>query len=627
MTETMTDRKPSLPAHYALLIGINAYREKPLEGCVRDVQCIKSLLEQQSFPIDIQIFTATPSSLGDKSCIDEDRAYWPTYRNVTKALESLAERTNRGDCVYIHYSGHGTYMPIVNNFTNHHTGDLALALLNGENGDSTRPFGGHRMAIALNAFVREAVVVTLVLDCCFAASVYRRDRPNAMQSLLLVVLAACGPTEESTEISQDGLHYGALSRFLYLALRDGGFSRRHKDIFYRLFSKFRGHTIGKSGEDNTIKQNPALYGNKEQVFFGQSTLPPTRPTIPVERSGEKLTLQAGQAHGVLEGDDFILYPVSVFEGDESLQSNIISASVETVHPLTSLLHLDDAMTSVAQIDWVAEPQTKHALRKLPVSLDESLPHRDKWLTDFDKYSISVHSTSNQCRPAFLVALVGNEYRIRDTNNQDIVNIPTLRQDHTSPEEIAAILEHLLTYRIVEKLTNHSVTDDFRASFDINIITRAREHFGPDSIVNVTQGNRNEYMFELCLQNNGNKSLYMYIYDLGPLWQIDGIYQGTYDVVPPKSLNPRCRGRLSRKLGTSVPKELRERGIHYCHDTLKVLVTSQPTCFDLLELPKVGDLPRKQSSGLRQGSGDNSPEQWAAFNFPVKTSLVPGLEGS
>ncbi|KAM0345624.1 hypothetical protein ACHAPU_006277 [Fusarium lateritium] len=652
----MTENKSSSPSYYAILIGINGYSEQPLKGCVRDVRCIESLLKHQSFPIDIRALTATSTSENDATILVEDRSDWPTYDNVTKAIRDLTKRAQPGDYVYIHYSGHGTYMNKTSEFTNHHTGDLALALLDDKDEAQTRPFGGHRMGMALNAMVIRKLVVTLVLDCCFAASVYRRDQTSprfisvnqdiaeayfiddelasqddsalesgrrdvSMSHSWLIdpkgyaVLAACGPNEESTEVTRDGIHYGALSRFLYLGLKDGGLKRRHKDIFYRLYSRFLGHAI---------KQSPALYGNKDQTFFGPSTVPSTRPTIPVERSGENLILQAGEAHGISEGDDFILYPITVFEEDEALHSNIIRASVEMLHPLTSLLRLEDTMISGAKVDWVAEPQTKQALRKFHVSLDEDVPRRDEWMTAFAKNSISVHSSSSSYPPTFLVALVGDKYKIRDTNGQDLMHIPTLQRDRTSPDDIAAIINHLTTYRLVKELTNHSTSNEFRASFNIGITTRANDHFDPEHSISVTQGNSNEYIFELWVQNNGGKNLYVYIYDLGPLWQIDGIYHGSYSGVPPKSLAPRRTGRFSMKLGTSVPKELIEMGIQYCHDTLKVLVTSQPTCFDLLELPEVGSMPEKKSAGRRQGSGDDGAEEWAAFNFPIKTSLAMGL---
>jgi hypothetical protein len=62
--------------------------------------------------------------------------------------------------------------------SNQHTGDLALALLGGENGDEVKPLGRYKLAVYLNAMVEKRLVVTLVLDCFFAASIYRLDRPD-----------------------------------------------------------------------------------------------------------------------------------------------------------------------------------------------------------------------------------------------------------------------------------------------------------------------------------------------------------------------------------------------------------------------------------------------------------------
>jgi hypothetical protein len=180
---------------------------------------------------------------------------------------------------------------------------LALALVGGENGDIEEPLGGHRLARALNAMVQKGLVLTVVLDCCFAASFYRRGHTNVrftppstyfasnspiktsgtdpddeplvsrfrdvpmLPSWMMnpngyAVLAACGPREEATEIIQDGNHHGALSRFLYLTLRETRLGKRHKDIYYRLCSRFRA---------SPLKQNPALYGNNDQGFSARIT--------------------------------------------------------------------------------------------------------------------------------------------------------------------------------------------------------------------------------------------------------------------------------------------------------------------------------------------------------------------
>ncbi|KAL7754550.1 hypothetical protein ACKLNR_014608 [Fusarium oxysporum f. sp. zingiberi] len=370
-------------------------------------------------------------------------------------------------------------------------------------------------------------------------------------------------------------------------------------------------------------RNPALYGNKEQGFFGENRFTSSRPTVLVVRNGKQFILQAGQAHGISAGDEFILYPSSVIEHNVAFHTNVIRTTAVRVGPLTSLLHIDDAMTATAEKDWVAEPQTRQSLGRFPVSLGASISTRRDWLEAFHKYGISCAEEHN-LTSWFLVESIDDEYKVLTWNDQEVVNLPLLPQRTTTLDDIAAVLEHLARYELVRNLPNPSVEEDFRTSFDISI-TRAGNHFGPGSVVNVEQDAGNKSMFELNLQNHGTGVLYLYILDLGPLWQVGDIYCGSYAVVPPYNQNERfMTGQFTKKFRTKVPTELIERGIEECSDTLKVVVTSQPTSFDLLELPKVGHILKNKSPLGNDRSGGSSAEQWIAFNFPLRTSLAAEL---
>ncbi|KAF4343932.1 caspase [Fusarium beomiforme] len=625
--------------------------------CVRDTQHIRSLLEQQPFPVEVQIFTATESSEANTPGPIEDRAIWPTYNNITGALRAIPSRAQAGDYIYIHYSGHGTRIaPTGKPFSNRHTGDLALALLGGENGDEVSPLGGFALAGILNGMVTKGLIVTLVLDCCFAASIFRLDRSDVrflridpelasayfdqndsaeenedaagsgyrdadmLPSWLVdpkgyALLAACGPQEEAEEINHKGESHGALSHFLCLSLRDSGLNRKHKNIFYRLSSKFRAHAI---------HQNPILYGNKDQGFFGENSFTNSRSTVLVVRNGHEFTVQAGQAHGISDGDEFILYPSSVIEQNEAFHNNMIKATAVRVGPLTSILQLDDAMAPTSQDDWVAEPQTRQALSQFPVFLDEGISLRSDWTKAFSKYGIS-EATGDNPNSWFRVDLVDDAYKILNRNGEEVINLPSLPRGSVTVDDVAAVLEHLSRYELVRSLSNSIVEQDFRASFDIDI-TRAGVHFSPESVVQVEQDASKGAMFELNLQNHSTKVLYLYILDLGPFWQVDDIYCGSYAVVPPYNPNERyMTGQFTKKFRTMVPDELRKKGIEECYDTLKVLVTSQPTSFDLLELPKIGHVLKERSPLDNERSGSGSSEQWLAFNFPLKTTLAEELK--
>jgi hypothetical protein len=163
------DNQHTIVTHYTILIGIDAYSQGPLSGCVRDVKDIKNYLEGVSNSVHIQMFTATKSADPKLCSLDEDPVLWPTYQNVTSSFNEITSLANTGDFVYIHYSGHGnrTQFEPHNEFSNRSTGDLALILLDGEKENYVRPLWGSRLAIALKAMVDKGLVVTLVLDCCF----------------------------------------------------------------------------------------------------------------------------------------------------------------------------------------------------------------------------------------------------------------------------------------------------------------------------------------------------------------------------------------------------------------------------------------------------------------------------
>jgi hypothetical protein len=55
------------------------------------------------------------------------------------------------------------------------------------------------------------------------------------------------------------------------------------------------------------------------------------------------------------------------------------------------------------------------------------------------------------------------------------------------------------------------------------------------------------------------------------------------------MNGRLQRYMSKKLRTRVPLAIRKSGQQYCDDTIKVIVTSHWTSFDILEQLAVGVL--------------------------------------
>ncbi|HAG85151.1 MAG TPA: peptidase C14, caspase catalytic subunit p20, partial [Cyanobacteria bacterium UBA12227] len=85
----------STPRKLALLIGINTYKQVPLQGCVTDVNLQQQLL--------IHRFGFNPK---DILILTDEQA---TRQGILNAFEEhLIKQAKPGDVVVYHYSGHGS---------------------------------------------------------------------------------------------------------------------------------------------------------------------------------------------------------------------------------------------------------------------------------------------------------------------------------------------------------------------------------------------------------------------------------------------------------------------------------------------------------------------------------------
>ena len=80
----------------ALTIGINAYATQPLSGCVADARSAGATLAQRGFDVR-SLFDDAATRLG-----------------IETAIDRLLAESKRGDTVIIHYAGHGTQLPDLN---------------------------------------------------------------------------------------------------------------------------------------------------------------------------------------------------------------------------------------------------------------------------------------------------------------------------------------------------------------------------------------------------------------------------------------------------------------------------------------------------------------------------------
>ncbi|KAL9609951.1 MAG: hypothetical protein Q9167_005324 [Letrouitia subvulpina] len=631
------DDQQTIPTHYAILIGIDAYPNSPLESCVRDVQKIKECLESKVPWVNIQTLTAS----GGDTPLQHPES-WPTCRNVTSALETVTSQAQPGDFIYIHYSGHGTRLDPCYEFSSQSTGDLALVLLD-EHSNQERFLLGPRLAGLLKSMVDKALVITLVLDCCFSASVYRNGDPNvrylscgrigaltyppvpkhdladgntrstsrdaSMRDNWLLepdrytILAACGPHENAkggSEASEKGERYGALSYFLFKALSDHGLGRRHKDIHRHLCAKFW---------ESCQVQHPVLYGNKDQAFFGRvDPCRNARSTSIFERD-RRLQLLVGQAHGLRNGDRFALSPFGP-TSDRDAEGEFI-AKVTRLWPLTSELKLSDTPSSL-QTGWIAEPLTCSYLSDFPVRLAPELSPQDEWRVALEERSLGI-CIDDEPNPALQVVLSNNIYEILDEYGRKVINLPAMPRDQTDTSHVCNILEHLARFRMTKDINNKIPKTAFKESLDVWIRANGKT-FAQREQIEVRHGS----IVELVMKNVGETDLYVHVYSLGPFWQIKGLLYSSYESIPKCNPDLGFKGMSSKKIRMAVPPAM--SGYGSCEDIIKVFVTSQPTSFDSLELPNLDELGKASVRDRISRPSNDRSEDWVALNFPIRTLL-------
>lgn len=611
-------------SRYAILIGIDGYSEKPLKSCVRDVQGIQAYLESESKEhIKIKLITA-PS---------DDPMLRPTRKNFISAIERVTLQAKTGDFVYIHYSGHGTQKPPCGEFSDKITGDLALVLLSETENKSTCLWG-FELAGLLKAMVDKGLVVTLVLDCCFSASVYRRHDPAirfldydpkldsahplaerspgvtdgyaayrdaSMRSNWLVdpegytILTACGPREETGGYTFNGQNYGALSYFIIAILKSVGLTKTHKELHHYLCAKFRGHGI---------RQTTMLYGNKNRGFFGPVNSEIAAAITSVTKRNDVLLLEAGKAHGINDGDRFIIFPMEA--GGDGLESQSPSEVARVIHArgLTSVLEQEQSRSPV-QTGWMARIEAQVCLRNYPILLGTCLPDRNDWLPVMETRSLyALYGTEKDPFTFRVVMDDDKQYKIFNNLGREIINLPSMPQAQTNIGQVVDVLEHLARFRLARDLANDACGGPFLESFDVHICANGNI-VSPNTLVEVKDGTR----VQVVIKNNSEGPIYAFIYNFGPLWQVKDIYHGTLDTP---------QGVTRRWLQLSLPIEMREKGFTSCDDIVKVVLTSRPTSFDMLELPKLSR-DRVAREPDRSGQGDSdAAEEWATMSFLFRT---------
>ncbi|KAI1740157.1 hypothetical protein F4680DRAFT_458826 [Xylaria scruposa] len=190
-----------------------------------------------------------------------------------------------------------------------------------------------------------------------------------------------------------------------------------------------------------------------------------------------------------------------------------------------------------------------------------------------------------------------------------------------PSRVLDIVEHLAKFQLVRDLTNESQDNPFRGRYRAMVLNQAGHVFQSGDIITV----RDQELLHLVVENEGNVDLYVHVYNLGPLGQVENILKASYVVISPLNLDDGFTGEWVKKVQMEVPPVLVQQGIASCEDIIKVFITSQPTSFAPLEMQK---LDESYDIGVielpdREHTPFGGKEDWVALDFRIRTHWAPG----
>jgi hypothetical protein len=289
---------------------------------------------------------------------------------ILAAFEKLIRDTQKGDVVFIHYSGHGS--PVLD-LDGDEIDGLDEAIVPSDyvsRHDGSRNITDDTIgALLMRLRARQPASVTLTFDSCYSGTQtrggrmvvrggdYLDDRPAARggddtdltgmsdrQAFArgYVVISAARPDQIAIETDDGyGGQMGLLSYALVRHLRAAGPTTTYRDLF--------DHVL-----DTVTRRNPAqvpqLEGDLDEILMSGMAAPP-QPYVDTRVEDGRLMLDAGALHGITEGSRFALYPAGTrtFDGSGMLahaDASVVRAT-DTVLVLTDPVVLDRLRASRA----------------------------------------------------------------------------------------------------------------------------------------------------------------------------------------------------------------------------------------------------------------------------------------
>lgn len=634
---------------YALLIGIDCYltqqtsgeRSLNLNGCVRDINRIETfLLQRIGIPeAHIRKLTSTNTPTGQPL---EPVESWPTRANIISGFRWLGNVAQRGDQVFIYYSGHGARVRTPLKFQKFKLGDgFDEALVPCDyNYDTDQFLRDFELADILRGYRDRGLEVTIVLDSCHSGGSTRtesglsniapqkrartigvisqtfpdpeipvasnQDLQTTIQKLsgrtrdfnvehgwLLepegyVLLAACRPNEFAYEHPfKDNETSGALTYWLLDSLDhlkpEASFQAHYDRILAHVHKQFP-------------DQTPQLQGERHRVPFKHERVTATPTVTVLGVNGTEIIVGAGQAQNVRPGQQFAIFRAG--ETDLAAHNRRALVSVIDIGATSSRATIVEQFdsASIEMGDQALALQSGKSDLKRTVKLIQPEDSTVEIIRTFNAIEQALSSdqntyiaiATNGAAPDFAVDVTqAHECVIRATLNGETQRV--LNAVHVEKENAAGVLkrlEHMAKYLNVYDLQNHDPSSPLRKKISLELLGVQADYLpgnkpSPEPLP-TDQGTpefkTGQWTF-LKINNDSTQVLNITVLDLRPNWSINQIYPARAAAFEP--LDP--GHSLTLPLRASLPE-----GYNEGTDLIKIVATTGPSNFRFLELSPLAE---------------------------------------
>ena len=632
------------PQSWAVLIGIDHYSDKHedenLYGCVNDVEAIRKMLESR-----LKMPSCHTTLLTAPHSVKQNPPSIPTKLNVIGALKKIAHKAQKGDFVYIHYSGHGDRAPtIYPALKEAGAKDEVLCTLEEDIRDVE--FGDF-----LDNMVIKGLTVLTLLDCCYSGGATRAGSGNRVRCRRITsgesdtdpdmekasnfrglrnavvsqnwfyrgreynLIAACQPHELAAECRTiDGTIHGAITHKFLESLES-----LDSQTIPVSYGKLQEVLEAKS---KSLTQQPMLLGDRNRlVFKSVNLIPETLDLVAniLKADSLSVTLDRGFVSGISVGDRFHIYQPSQWSlGSPSTTSNKLPEVIVTkVLDMESeaRLHQDSPgaldnvgtgcltklyersrpaiarFTSSGSQDPIIASALDNLKQNWPLYIDPCAPIHLNFSAELNHANFYLEIDSDLC------------FRIKDQERKYMQNIPRLRIDAAEmPKNLMSLLQHLQSYQVVAALKRPTSAQSLPYEFEI------KEDMVP-------QGDEDSLAsWKIQFKNLHNRPVYVTILNLNPVY-------GVHQILPDQESNSIAvdpgRGIPELIVDIHVPsllKPLEKKPDFTMTDVVKLIVTTQRTGFRYYELPDLESVDK-----LNQGP--EVPESGRLQNARVRQTKV------